>query len=89
MTYLLKIEKILTKIYSASSYDVYHLTSHLSGFALSLEGTEKSLLGIYLPTDEGLDYENEDKTLHQFEAFCLFSVTNERHSVKIKLTHLH
>ena len=83
------MEQMLTKIYSASSYDVYHLTSHLSGFVLSLAGTEKSLLGIYLPTDEGLDFENEDKTLHQFEAFFSFSVIHESHSVKIKLTHLH
>ena len=80
---------MLTKIYSASSYDVYHLTSHLSGFVLSLAGTEKSVLGIYLPTDEGLDFENEDKTLHQFGAFCSFSVIHESHSVKIKLTHRH
>ena len=78
---------MLTKIYSASSSDVYHLTSHLSGFALSLAGMEKSLLGIYLPTDEGLDFENEDKTLHQFGAFCSFSVIHESHSVRIKLKH--
>ena len=81
------MEQMLTKIYSASSYDVYHLTSHLSGFVLSLAGTEKSVLGIYLPTDEGLDFENEDKTLHQFGAFCSFSVIHESHSVRIKLKH--
>ena len=80
---------MLTKIYSASSYDVYHLTSHLSGFVLSLAGMEKSLLGIYLPTDEGLDFENEDRTLHRFVEFCSFSVIHESHSVKIKFTHLH
>ena len=78
---------MLTKIYSASSYDVYHLTSHLSGFVLSLAGTEKPLLGIYLPMDEGLDFENEDKTLQQFGAFCSFSVIHESHSVRIKLKH--
>ena len=78
---------MLTKIYSASSYDVYHLTSHLSGFVLSLAGTEKSVLGIYLPTDEGLDFENEDKTLRQFGEFCSFSVIHESHSVRIKLKH--
>ena len=80
---------MLTKIYSASSYDVYHLTSHLSGFVLSLAGTEKSLLGIYLPMVEGLDFENEDKTLHQFGALCSFSVIHESHSVKIKFAYHH
>ena len=79
---------MLTKIYSESSYDVYHLTSHLLGFVLSLGGMEKSLLDIYPATDEGLDFENEDKTLHQFGAFCSFSLIHESHSVKIKLTHL-
>ena len=66
---------------------MYHLTSHLSGFVLSLESMEKSLLGIYLPMDEGLDFENEDKTLHQFGEFCSFSVIHESHSVRIKLKH--
>ena len=62
---------------------MYHLTSHLSGFVLSLVGMEKSLLDIYPAMDEGLDFENEDKTLHQFGAFCSFSVIHESHSVKI------
>ena len=68
---------------------MYHLTIHLSGFALSLEGMEKSLLGIYLPTDEGLDFENEDKTLHQVGAFFSFSVIHDSHSVKIKFAYHH
>ena len=78
---------MMTKTYSASRYDLYHLTSHLSGFVVSLAGMEKSLLGIYLPTDEGLDFENEDKTLHRFGAFFSFSVIHESHSVKIKFAY--